>query len=81
MKKRFVLPKHIKLPGGFNIRVVEVIMPNDETASWSYDMQGNGVIQLRKGMTQGQQKYYLSHEMTHAVIDWHHFMIAEGGTQ
>ena len=79
--KRFVLPKKIKLPGEFNIRVVEVAMLIGETADWSYDMQGSGVIQLRKGMTQGQQRYYLSHEMTHAVIDWHHFMIAEGGTQ
>ncbi len=81
MKKRFVLPKNIKLPGGFNIRVVEVAMTNDEDANWSYDMQGNGVIQLRKGMTQGQQKYSLSHELLHVAADYHHFMIAEGGTQ
>ncbi len=79
--KRFILPKKIKFPGGFVIKVVEVDLTNDEDANWSYDMQGNGIIQLRKGMTQGQQRYYLSHEMTHAVIDWHHYMIAEGGTQ
>ena len=79
--KRFVLPKKIKLPGGFVVKVVEVTMNMDMAASWDYDLKGNGIIQLRKGMTQGQQKYYLSHEMTHAVIDWHHFMIAEGGTQ
>ena len=79
--KRFVLPKNIKLPGGFTIKVVEVVLTDDETANWSYDMRGVGVIQLRKGMTKAQQRYYLSHEMTHAIIDWHHYMIAEGGTQ
>ncbi|KKL15421.1 hypothetical protein LCGC14_2505760 [marine sediment metagenome] len=79
--KRFVLPKKIKLPGGFNIKVGEVALTNDETSNWSYDMQGNGVIQLKKGMTQAQQKYSFSHELLHAVADYHHFMITQGGTR
>ena len=79
--KRFILPKKIKFPGGFVIKVVEVTLTNDEDANWSYDMQGNGVIQLKKGMTQAQQKYSLSHELLHAVADYHHFMITQGGTR
>ncbi|KKL13147.1 hypothetical protein LCGC14_2528630, partial [marine sediment metagenome] len=39
------------------------------------------VIQLKKGMTQAQQKYYFSHELIHAAIDYHHFMITQGGTR
>ena len=78
--KRFVLPKKIKLPGGFVIKVEEVALTNDEDANWSYDMQGNGVIQLKKGATQAKQKYSLSHELLHAAADYHHFIITQGGT-
>ncbi|KKL85557.1 hypothetical protein LCGC14_1953520 [marine sediment metagenome] len=77
--KRFVLPKKIKYPGGFVIKIVEVALPKDEGANWSYDWQGTGIIQLEEGMTKARQKYYLSHELVHAAIDYHHFMIVEGG--
>ena len=79
--KRFVLSKKIRWPEGFTIKIVEVDLTNDEDANWSYDMQGNGVIQLKKGMTLAQQKYHFSHELIHAAVDYHHFLITRGGTR
>ena len=79
--KRFVLPKKIKFPGGFIIKIVIVDMTTDMAASWDYDLQGTGIIQLSKGLTQSKQRYYLSHELIHAAIDYHHFMNTEGGTR
>jgi len=77
MKKRFVLPKKTTLPGGFVIRVVEGPMAEGD-AEWDYDSSGSGVIRLRSGMTLKQQKYHYSHEMNHALIDYHHLLIQEG---
>lgn len=78
MKKRFVLPKKIVLPCGFTIRVVETVMTDDGTAEFDYDTAGSGVIRMKAGMTKKQQMYHLSHELLHAVADYHHLMIEEG---
>ncbi len=80
MKKRFVLPKQVTLPGGFIIRVQEVKLAEDCNAEFSYSPEGTAVISLEKGLSQKQQKYYFSHELTHAIIDYHHLLILEGGT-
>ena len=79
MKKRFVLPKQVTLPGGFVIRVQEVNLTNDCNAEFGYSREGAAVISLAKGLTQRQQKYHFSHELIHAVIDYHHLLILEGG--
>jgi len=79
MKKRFILPKKIPLPGGFVIRIQQVVMTTDETADWTYSSDGNGgVIRLKQGMTQKQQKYYLAHELQHALIDYLHLFLEDG---
>jgi len=78
MKKRFVLPKKHTLPGGFTIRIEEGAMTCDEDAEFSYSAEGHGVLRLRKGLTKKQQRYHFSHEMIHAMIDYHHLMIREG---
>lgn len=77
--KRFVLRKSISFPGGFTVKIVEGVLV-DKTACWDYDPDRlEGVITLDKGLTQAQQKYYFSHELIHAMIDYHHFMIMNGG--
>ena len=78
--KRFVLPKKITWPGGFTIKIAIVDMNSDMAASWDYDLQGTGIIQMSKGLSQARQRYYLSHELIHAAVDYHHFMITQGGT-
>lgn len=78
--RRFVLPKQIRLPGGFIIRVEVATMAEDSDAECDYSVQHNSaVIRLRKGMTVKQMKYHLSHELLHVVIDYHHAMMLEGG--
>lgn len=81
MKKRFVLPKKITLPGGFTVRIQQALMTSDEMADWTYSDDGNGVLRLKRGMTKKQQKYYLSHELIHTMIDYHHVMLLEGAEQ
>jgi len=78
MKKRFVLPKKILLPGGFSVRIQQVEMTTDETADFTYSPDGSAVLRMKRGMTQKQQRYYLSHELIHAMIDYHHVMVMEG---
>ncbi len=78
MKKKFILPKKITLPCGFVIRVVVGPMTDDGDAEFDYDSGGCGVIRMKEGMTQKQQMYHLSHELLHAVVDYHHLMIWEG---
>lgn len=78
--KRFVLRKSISFPGGFTIKIVESIFTDDQNACWDYNTDKlEGVITLRKGLTLAQQRYYLSHELIHAMIDYHHMMIQNGG--
>lgn len=62
------------------MRVVETVLTEDQNAFFSYSMSGDAVLTLRKGLTQAQQKYYLSHELIHAMVDYHHLMIEEGGS-
>jgi len=77
--KRWSYRKSISLPGGFVIRVVEGTL-TDTTACWDYTPEKlEGVITLDKRLTQVQQRYYLSHELVHAMIDYHHLMIQNGG--
>ena len=78
MKKRFVLPKKKCFPGGFTVRIQETDMTSEEKADWAYGMDGTGVLSIKKGMTKKQQMYYLSHELVHAMVDYHHFLITEG---
>ncbi len=79
MKKRFVLPKQVTLPGGFVIRVQEVTLSGGDNAEFTYG-EDFAVISLAKGLTQRQQKYHFSHELIHAMIDYHHLLILEGAT-
>lgn len=77
--KRWTYRKSISLPGGFVIKIVEGSLA-DKTACWDYTPGSlEGVITLDKGLTQAQQRYYLSHELIHAMIDYHHIMIMNGG--
>jgi len=75
--KHFHLPKRIRLPG-FVIRIEEVTMTEPDMAEWVYGDNG-GVIRIQKGLPQGLQSYYFSHEMLHAMIDYHHKQVKEGG--
>ena len=47
MKKRFVLPKKITLPGGFVIRIQEIEMEIEEDAEFSYNLEGTALISIR----------------------------------
>ena len=77
--KRFILRKSISFPGGFTIKIVEGAL-TAQTACWDYNPDKlEGVITLSKGLTQVQQRYYLSHELIHAMVDYHHMMIQNGG--
>ena len=78
--RKFILPKRITWPGGFVIRVEEVLFTTESMATFDYDNSGNAIISLKKGMTQAQQRYYLSHELIHAAVDYHHLMIEEGAS-
>jgi len=74
--KRWRLPKVIKLPG-FTIKV-EVGGVLDGSGEWSYSGDV-GVLRLNKNLTINQQKYFFSHELLHAIIDYHHRMNEERG--
>ena len=41
--KRFIIPKRLKLPGGFVIRFQESEM-TDDYSHWEYSDEGHGVI-------------------------------------
>lgn len=77
MKKRFVLPKKIPLPGGFTIRI-EIAAMTDAHAEFEYNAEGASILRIAPGLTQKQQKYYLSHELIHAMVDYHHLFCQEG---
>ena len=72
------LPKAVHLPG-FLVKVEEVSMTENDQAEYVYGVDG-GVIRIRKGMAVAEQKYYFSHELIHAVADYHHKQIVDGGT-
>ena len=72
------LPKYVHLPG-FLVKVEVVSMTDSDGAEYVYG-DGGGVIRIGKGMSVAQQKYYFSHELMHAAIDYYHKQILEGGT-
>lgn len=78
MKKRFVLPKRVSLPGGFVVRVQISPLTCDENSEFSYSSEGSALISIKKGLTQKQQRYYLAHELQHALVDYMHLLIQEG---
>jgi len=75
--KPWHLPKKVHFPG-FTIKVETVSMTDLDSAEYVYGDTG-GVIRIGKGMTVAQQKYYFSHELIHAAIDYHHKQHLEGG--
>jgi len=77
MMKRFRLPKKVHLPG-FVIKVEIVSMTDQDQGEYVYG-DNAGVIRIRKGLSVREQKYCFSHELLHAVVDYHHRLI-EGGT-
>ena len=76
--KQWRLPKTVPLPG-FKIKVEIVTMTGNDQAEYVYGDDG-GVIRIGKDMSVKEQKYYFSHELQHAVADYHHRQIVEGGT-
>ena len=76
--KQWHLPKAVHLPG-FLVKVEIVTMTDNDQAEYVYGEDG-GVIRIGKGMTVAEQRYYFSHELVHAVVDYHHKQIIKGGT-
>ena len=72
------LPKRKTLGPGFTIQIVEGVL-TDSAAAWEIGNHG-GVITLIKGLTKAQQRYYYSHELIHAAIDYHHEQNKSGAT-
>jgi len=73
--KRWRLAKGIWLPE-YRIKIEEGSL-TDTDAEWAVG-DGGGVVRLRKGMTNMQQRYHIAHEMIHAVVDWLHEQIVKG---
>ena len=75
------LPKRVVLPFGYVIKVKLVtdpemrsILGEDEICDGLWQ-EGSRAISIRKCLPVTRQRYILSHEMGHAVIDWqHHFL-------
>lgn len=63
------LPKRKSLGPGFTIRIEEGEL-TDCGGEWTYNERG-GVIRIQKGMTKANQRYYYSHELIHATVDYH----------
>jgi len=74
---KFRLPKQIRLPGRFTVKIEVVSMTGDDQAEYVYDDNG-GVIRLNKGLTLSQQKFYLGHEILHCAIDYYNLLLQTG---
>jgi len=70
--RRWRLAKKIYLPG-WVIRIEIGEIPGSD-GEWAVGKDG-GVIRLRPGLTQTEQKSTLSHELMHAVIDYNNAML------
>lgn len=76
--KQWRLPKAVHLPG-FTIKVEIVSMTDNDQAEYVYGDTG-GVIRIGKGMNLSEQKFYFSHELIHATVDYHLKQVIDGGT-
>ena len=74
---RFRLPKRIRLPGGFTVKIEEVAMTGDDQAEYVYADDG-GVIRIQRGLTKSQQRFYLGHELLHCTIDYYNLLLQTG---
>lgn len=67
------LPSKILFPGGFEVQVVLVDLP-DFGEYETIDI-GHGRISIDEKLTPRQRWHFLSHEMLHALVDAQHFIM------
>jgi hypothetical protein len=75
------IPKLIKLPGGFNVKVTQLKPSKMKEkhgeyydAIWDLDTMS---VDLNKGLNHQRKWYVFSHEYNHVVNDWMHWLINE----
>ncbi len=71
------LPRTVIVPD-FKIKVEVITMTDLDQAEYVYGNDG-GVIRIGKGMSVGQKRFYFSHELIHAAVDYHLKQVLEGG--
>ena len=67
---RWRLPKQRSLGPNFTIKIEEGSL-TDTNGEWLAGYNG-GIIRLKKGLTKAQQRYYYTHELVHAALDYCH---------
>lgn len=82
MSDHLRLPRVVRLPFGFHVRVKQVtkrelreVVGDDCVAGW---MSGERTIYLTRTRPIRQKRADLAHELGHAVLDYHDFLLAFG---
>lgn len=82
LSKYLRIPKTIKFPFGYTVRVVMVTLhdlkkmcEDDVYGLWDC---GTRTIYLAKNVPMAKRRYALGHELSHALLDWQHLHMELG---